>query len=218
MRFAHVIDPDHVVAELGLHRRSGGLALVQFGHGFRELRHVAAGIGPVQIAAVGARARVLGLLLGDFVELAALVQAGNDRLGLFFLFHKDMACLVFLAAVGGLELVVLGLDLGVGDRIGFLVIGKQLADQQGLARQLHLALEVIRRVQAALLRFLHEDFACDHFVLDLPFHLRRDRAARFGNLRRQRVGAGLRDGLAVDDGEVLRGRRQGDGEHGCGES
>jgi hypothetical protein len=52
-----------------------------------------------------------------------------------------------------------------------LVVGKQLADQNGLARQVHLVLEVVGGVQAALLGFLHEDLAGDDFVLELALHL-----------------------------------------------
>mgnify|MGYP000349574583 CR=1 FL=1 len=83
-----------------------------------------------------------------------------------------------------------------------------------LARQVQLGLEVVGGVQAALLRFLHEDFAGDDFVLELGLDFGRDRTARLGNLLRQRVGAGLGHGLAVDDGQVLGkgGQRQGAGQ------
>ena len=73
-----------------------------------------------------------------------------------------------------LELVVLGLDLGVGDRVLLLVVGEQLADQDGLARELHLRLVVGRGGQAALLGFLHEHLA-QH---DLVAHLRSSSGVR----------------------------------------
>jgi hypothetical protein len=167
LRLADVVHADHVVAELRLHRLLRGLALLQLDHRLGELGHVAGRVGPVEVAAVGARSRVLGLLLGDVLELLALLQVGDDLLGLVFLLHQDVARLVFLAAVGRHELVVLGLDLGVGHRVLLLVVGEQLADQDGLAGQFHLRLEVVAGVQAALLRFLHEDLAGDHFVLEL---------------------------------------------------
>ena len=75
-----------------------------------------------------------------------------------------------------------------------------------------LRLEVIGRVKAALLGFLHEYLARDDLVLELALHLGRDRAARFGQLRGQHVHAGLGHRLAVDDGEVLRESGQGEAE------
>ena len=70
-----------------------------------------------------------------------------------------MAGAVLGAARLGLELVVLGLYLGIGDRVLGLVVGEQLADQDGLARQFHLGLVVGIGGQAALLGLLHEHFA-----------------------------------------------------------
>lgn len=114
---AHVVQTDHVPAELALHRRVGGLALVELDQGFGEFLHVAAGVGPIQIATLGARTRILGLLLGDVFELRTLLQAGDDVLGFAFLLDQDMAGLVLLATVGGGELVVLSLDFLVGDGV-----------------------------------------------------------------------------------------------------
>jgi hypothetical protein len=58
--------------------------------------------------------------------------------------------------------------------------------------------------QAQLFGFLHEDFARDDFFAQLGFHVRRHGTARLGDLLRQRVQARLGNGLAVDDGDVLR--------------
>src|SRR5690606_37033508 len=137
----------------------------------------AGGVGPVQIATLGARAWILGLLLGDVFELGALLDGRDDGLGVGFLLHQDVAGLVFLAAVGCDELVVFGLDLGVGHGIVLLVVREQLADQDGLAGKLHLGLVVRGAFQAALLGFLHEDFTRDDLFLDLAFDVRRHRPA-----------------------------------------
>ena len=174
---AHIFQADDVVAKLGLHRHFGGFALAQRHQRFGKLLHVAAGVGPIERAAIGTGARVFGRLLGDFFKLAALLELGNDGLGLVFLFHQDVARLVFLAAVGGGKAIVFGLDVGVGHGVLFLEVTKQFADQNRLACQFDLALEVFGGVQAARLGFLHEDFAGNHFVLDLAFHFRGNGAA-----------------------------------------
>jgi hypothetical protein len=109
------------------------LALVELDHRFGELGDEAAGRGPIQVATVGGRTGVLALLLGDVFELAALLQVGDDFLGLVFGLDQDVADLVFLAAVGRGELVVLGLDLRVGDGVILGVVREELADQDRLA-------------------------------------------------------------------------------------
>src|SRR6185369_17899297 len=65
------------------------------------------------------------------------------------------------------------------------------------------------------LRFLHEDFAGDDFVLELAFHLGRDRTAGLGQLGREGFDARLGHRLAVDDGDVLRQGGHGDTDEGC---
>ena len=177
---------------------------------------------PVEVATVGGRARILGAGLGQVFELGAELDLGDQGLGLVFLLHQDVAGAVFIAAVGGLELLVLGLCLGVGDRVLLGVVGEQLADQQALACQLHLGLVVGGRGDAATLGFLHEDLAQDDLVLDLRLQLRRARLAGLGDLAHQQIDAGLGHGLAVDGGEVLRTGRQrhkhsGQGRDGGGE-
>ena len=192
-----------MVAELRFDRRVGRLPFVQLQQGFGELRNVAGWIGPVQIAALGAGARVLGLFLGDVFKLSTLFQAGNDGRRFGFFFDQNVARLEFLAAVGCRELVVFGLQVGISDRMGLLVVGKQFANHQGLARQFHLHLEVVAGGNALLFGFLHEHFTGNDFLAQLAFHFRRDRAAGLGNLLRQRIQAGFRHGLAVDDSKVL---------------
>jgi hypothetical protein len=92
-----------------------------------------------------------------------------------------------------------------------LEVGEQLADQDGLAGQFHLALEVGRGFQAALLGFLHEDFAGDDFFLDLTFHLGGERTAGALHLLLELFDALGRNGLAVHDGKVLGMHGQGHG-------
>jgi hypothetical protein len=92
------------------------LPLAELGHCLRELGHVGAGVGEVEVAAVLGRARVLRALLREVLELRAGLELGDDRLGLVFLLDQDMAGAVLGAARLRLELVVFGLDLGVADR------------------------------------------------------------------------------------------------------
>lgn len=217
LRLADIVDADDVVAELRLDGGGRGLALLELDHCLGELGHEARGVGPVEIAAVGARSRVLALLLGDVLELGALLQVGHDLLGLVLGLDQDVAGLVFLAAVGRHELVVLGLHLGIGDRAGLAVVLEQRADQDGLAGEFELVPVVVGGVQALLLRFLHEHFARDDFLAQLALHFRRDRAAGRGQLLGQHVHARLGHGLAVDDGCVLRhGRQRNRTEQRCG--
>ncbi len=211
LRLTHVVHADHVPAELALHRGLGELAFFQLDHGLRELGHVAGCGRPVQVTAVGAGARVLGLLLGDVLELGALLEVGDDGLGLVFLLDQDVARLVFLARAGGGELVVLGLDLGVGHGVLLLVVREEGADHDGLAGQLHLVLELGAVGHALLLRFLHEDLAQHDFFLDLGTDGVVDRTAAGLDLLHQGIHARGGHGFAVDDGHVLRGRPGGGG-------
>ena len=89
-----------------------------------------------------------------------------------------MAGPVFLTAVGRGVFVVLSLDVGVCDRVGFLEVAKQLANQKGLAREFHLYLVLFGRIKALFLGLLDEDFPGDHLVAQLPLHLGRDRTTR----------------------------------------
>jgi hypothetical protein len=122
-----------------------------------------------------------------------------------------------LPLLAGHELVVFGLDFSVGHGVVLLVVGEQFADQDGLAGQFHLRFVVGRSFQAALLGFLHEDFAGDHFFLDLTFHFRGDGAAGALYLLAQNFGALFGHGLAIHDGKVLGGYGQGHrAQHGSG--
>jgi hypothetical protein len=111
----------------------------------------------------GAGAGVFGQLLGQIFKLFALLELGNDVLGLVFLFHQDVAGLVFLATVGGGELVVFSLDFLVGDGVLLLEVGEQFADQDALAGQFDLVLVVFGHIQTTYLGFLQEDFAGNDF-------------------------------------------------------
>ena len=66
---ADVVDLDHVPAELRLHRHRRELALRQLDHRVRERLHEVARRVPVEVAAVGLRARILRAL-GELLELA----------------------------------------------------------------------------------------------------------------------------------------------------
>ena len=198
-----------MVAKLGFHRGLGGLAFGQLAQRFAELWHVAGRVGPIQVATLGAGASIFGLLFGDVVELAAFFQAGDDGHGFSFFVHQDVAGFEFLAAIRRGKLVVLCLQVGFSHGVFLLEVGEQLTDHDGLAGQLHLHLEVFATGQAAFFSFLHENFAGDDFLAQLALHLRGDRTAGFGHLLRNRVNTRFRHSLAVDDGDVLRQRRQG---------
>ena len=93
-----------------------------------------------------------------------------------------MAHAVFGAARLGLELVVFGLDLGVGHRRLLVHVGGEQADQDALAGDLHLLLEVVRRAEAAALGFLDQDLVGDDLVADQLVDVRRQLLAAGGGL------------------------------------
>ena len=151
----------------------------------------------------------LEFFLARSSKLGAALDLRDQRLGLVFLLDQDVAGAVLGAGGLGLELVVLGLGLGVADRVLLLEVLEQLADQDALARQFHL--RACSRPMAAmplLLGFLREDLAQHHLVARLRLHLGRHLLAGACGLLQQRVDARLGHGLAVDDGDVLRLRGQ----------
>ena len=164
-------------AKLGFDRGFGHLTLVQFGHGGRKLRHVAARIGPIQIAAIGAGAWVFGGFLGEFFKTATFFDLCDQGQGFVFFFHQDVASAVLLATVGRDKLVVFGFDFGIGHWIFLLKVSEQLTDQNRLARQFELVFVVFGGIQTALAGFLHEHFAGDQLFFDLTHHFRRHGAA-----------------------------------------
>ena len=136
-----------------------------------------------------------------------------------------MSCAVLGARGLGLELVVLDLGIGVADRVLLAVVLEQLADQDALAGQFHLAAEVGAGSDAAPFRFLHKYFAQHHLVAGLLLDLGADFLAAALGLLDELVNARLGHGLAVDQGNVLglggqrqrqrQGQREASGE-GCG--
>ena len=195
-----------MVAELGLDRDDGVFTLLQLGHRLGEFLHEGVGRVPAQVTAVGTRSGILGQL-GQRLEALALLQALDDLLGLVLGFDQDVAGLVFLGAALGRvldELLVFGLDFGVGDGRLLQLVGDEGADQHVLADLLQLLLDLGGLLQAALVGFLHEQLAGDQLVAD---HL-----AGFGGVRPALLGQDLDelvdarggDGLAVDDGGILR--------------
>src|SRR5690606_41404595 len=77
----HVVEPDHVVAELGADRLAGGLALVERDHRVAELLHEGVRRVPVEVAAVLGGTRVLRLL-GQVLEAFAGPELRDDLLRL----------------------------------------------------------------------------------------------------------------------------------------
>ena len=138
-----VLDLDDVEAELCLDRLLGIFASVERESCRLEIRDHLARAEIAQIAAIGSSA-VLRLLLGDRLEVAALVEIGNDRLGLFLGRHENVSCAHFLGGRHrGDLLVILSANRFVGDVSGnfLLDIG---AVQRTLAQHFHATLEIIR--------------------------------------------------------------------------
>ena len=196
-----------MVTKLAFHGGIQQLAFGQLDHGIRKLFHIVARRRPIQVTAIGSRAWVFGLLFSDVFKLGTFFNAGNDGFGLFFFFHQDVAGTVLFAAVGRYKLVVLGLDLVIGHGVVLLEGAKQLANQDGLAAQIHLGFEVIIGVQALALRLLHKEFTGNHLFFKLAHHFWRHRPSCFGQLLRQSFHTCGGYGLAIDDGHVLRKSR-----------
>jgi hypothetical protein len=201
--FAHIVHADDVETKLALDGGVGHLAFVQLDHGARKFGHIAASCSPVQITTVGTGAWILGRFFGQVFKFGAFFDVRNQGFGFVFFFHQDVAGTVFLATVGGHELGVFSLDVGVCDRVLLLEIGKQLANQDGLTGQLELVFVVFGGVQTALFGFLHEDFAGDQLFLDLGQDFRRHRTAGTLHLLLEHFHAGGGHGLAVDHSKVL---------------
>src|SRR6266849_10496239 len=118
LALALLLDLDDVPAELRLDRVGDLAGLEREGRG-REFRHHLVLGEEAEIAAVG-RAGILGLLLGEFGEIGALLQFFRDRLGLILGLHQDMPGMNFLLAgdlLGGLLI----------DLLHRLVVGRRLA-------------------------------------------------------------------------------------------
>ena len=130
LRFANVVEPYDVVAELRLDRRrrwSGPSSARSWPARTRARSSLA--LAQSRSPPLAPEPGSLDCFLAISSNLAPFLSSAMMLLGFVFLFHQDVARLVFLAAVGGDELVVLGLDVGVGHRVGLPVVGEQLADQ-----------------------------------------------------------------------------------------
>ncbi len=107
---ALLLELDDVPAELGLHRLVGDLPGLQRERGGGEGRHHLVLLEPAEIAALG-RAGVLAVLLRERGEIRALLQFGDDLLGLVLGGHQDVARVhLLLARLAGDVLVVAGTD------------------------------------------------------------------------------------------------------------
>jgi hypothetical protein len=144
------------------------------------------------------------LFFSDLFKLLALFDAGDDGLGLVFFLYQNVPRTVLFAGVGGDKLIKLCLDVGIGHGVVLLKLGEQLTDQNALTSQFQLSTVIIGRIKPFLLRFLHEDFSGNDFVLDLAFHLRRYRATGARNLLSQGLDPGFGHSFAVHDGHILR--------------
>ena len=139
-------------AELRLHRLRRELALRRLHHRVAERLYETRRRIPVQVATLVFRPRIFRPRLGEVVELGAFLQLGDDFLRLVFFLDEDMADVVFLVADLRLDLFVLALELGFGNRILLDPIGDIGAHQHRLAGEIHLRLHVGRLVEPLLAR------------------------------------------------------------------
>lgn len=110
-----------VIAEIGLDRGLGvGALFKREGCVLEFLDHTALG-EIAEIAAVGL-VRIGGLFLRQIGEVLAGVQLLDDVLGFGFRLHRDVAGANCLLRKGGDFLVVASLDVGVGDRVGDVLL------------------------------------------------------------------------------------------------
>jgi len=205
-----------VPAELRLHRRVDHLTLLQLDHRVRERLDISVRTRPVQIAAVGGRAGVLGAL-GQVLELGAALELLDDLLGLVFLLQEDVTGAVLpVAHLLPLRLIG-GRHFGIRDRALFQFVAHQRLDQRVLA--LHVELELHFRLlgQAPTTGLLQEYLAANQLLLDHLAQLRRVLLALLLELGDPRILARLGDRSIVDHGQVLRehgGRRYGERKQG----
>src|SRR5690606_758978 len=108
-----------------------------------EFGHIVAGGRPTQVAAVLAAAGIDGVFFRVGIESDLLgLDGGGDVFSGFLLFDEDVPDLVFLlVGLGCLDLVVFGLDLGVGDRVLLDVVVHEGTDQYALTRKLDILLD-----------------------------------------------------------------------------
>ena len=139
---AHVLDQDHVPAELRLHRHLGVLALLELDHRVAERLHVAGGRVPVEIAAAVLRAGVLRLLRRAPRTCRPFLSSAMTAFASSSFSTQDVACLVLLVAARAAQLLVLRLELRVGDRVRLDEVGDVGVPQHLLARELELGLDV----------------------------------------------------------------------------
>src|SRR5690606_30999849 len=90
-------------------------ARLELGVGSFERRHAGAFGVVAEIAAIGSRT-VLGLLLGNFLEIAAVIKLRDDFHGLILAFHENMAGMdLFRHGKLGDFLVIAGADFLIRD-------------------------------------------------------------------------------------------------------
>ncbi len=183
-----------------LHGCFGVLAFFQLDHGLRERLHERGLVCPAEVAAAILGTGILGLL-GQILELVALLEAGDDGLGLVLGLDQNVADLVFLVAELQADVLVFLLQHLIGDRVRLDVLVEIGTDQDALTRHHHLALDLGLLVQALLLRGLHQHFAANQFFLDGLAQFRRVFLALGDLAGHQRVGTGFGNGLAVDSGD-----------------
>ncbi|MET3819958.1 hypothetical protein ABID76_002602 [Burkholderia ambifaria] len=177
-------------AELRLHRRVGHLAFLQLLRGRREFRHVRLRVGPVEVAAILARTRILRVLLREILELRAALDLRDQVLRLLLVVDEDVMQVVLAVAAGTLhELVIARLHI----RFARLVLLQEALDHRAqhdrLLRDGDLRLHVRAVRDAFADRFLHQDFAVHEFLAHGLLQLRAVGLTLLDELRDHRVGA-----------------------------
>src|SRR6185503_17541596 len=95
-----------------------------------------------EVAAIGG-ARILGLLLGEFGEIGALVELGLHRLGLVLGLDQDVAGADLLLAGDLLGGLLIDLLHGVGGGGGLALVGEQAVHQQAVPGERQALLELV---------------------------------------------------------------------------
>ncbi len=153
------LDLDDVPAELRLHG-IGDLARLQRERDGGEFRHHLVLGEEAEVAAVGC-AGVLGLLLGEFGEIGALLEFVLDRLGLILGLDQDVAGVDFLLARDLLGGILIDLLHGLVGGRSLAFARQQAVHQEPVARERQPLLEIVVVLDLLVLGGLGDDLHVD---------------------------------------------------------
>ncbi len=221
---ARVLVADDVVAELGLDRLGGHLALLQLASGPGRIRgRTDAGLAKSRSPPLAPDPGSFEWALASSSKLPPALILAISSLASASPSTRMWRARISLPALAAccLELVVLGAHVGLGDRVLLLEVLEQFADQDALTGEFHLRLVLgvaapVRGASASCSKISRRTISSrtcvsSSGVIGWPWR---------GGLLHQRIDARLRHRLAVDDRDVLRLHRErgaesgGDQQHG----